>query len=73
MPPSGLGAGLVRYWARDPFAQEAPASLPELLDGIARPSAQLGVTVEAPASLFGIAALDVPEDLVEVEATAVLD
>ncbi|WP_250037900.1 RidA family protein [Paractinoplanes maris] len=50
-----------------------PERMPELLDGIARASAKLGVTVEAPASLFGIAALDVPEHLVEVEATAVLD
>ena len=50
-----------------------PDRMPELLDGIARASAQLGVTIEAPASLFGIAALDVPEHLVEVEATAVLE
>jgi hypothetical protein len=47
--------------------------MPELLDGIARASARLGVTIAAPASLFGIAALDVPEHLVEVEAVAVLD
>nr|WP_221381267.1 RidA family protein [Actinoplanes polyasparticus] len=50
-----------------------PDRMPELLDGIARASARLGVTIEAPASLFGIAALDVPEHLVEVEATAVLE
>ncbi len=50
-----------------------PALMPELLDGIARASARLGVTIAAPASLFGIAALDVPEHLVEVEAVAVLD
>ena len=50
-----------------------PDRMPELLDGIARASAKLGVTPAAPASLFGIVALDLPEHLVEVEATAVLD
>jgi enamine deaminase RidA (YjgF/YER057c/UK114 family) len=50
-----------------------PEQMPLLLDGIARASARLGVTIAAPASLFGIVALDVPEHLVEVEATAVLD
>jgi enamine deaminase RidA (YjgF/YER057c/UK114 family) len=50
-----------------------PALMPELLDGIARAAARLGVTIAAPASLFGIAALDVPEHRVEVEAVAVLD
>ncbi|MBU2671019.1 RidA family protein [Actinoplanes bogorensis] len=50
-----------------------PELMPSLLDGIARASAELGVTIEAPASLFGIVALDVPEHLVELEATAVLD
>jgi enamine deaminase RidA (YjgF/YER057c/UK114 family) len=50
-----------------------PDRMPELLDGIARASAKLGITPAAPASLFGIVALDTPEHLVEVEATAVLD
>lgn len=50
-----------------------PEKMPVLLDGIARAAAKLGVTPAAPASLFGIVALDVPEHLVEVEATAVLD
>ncbi|WP_067502708.1 RidA family protein [Actinoplanes sp. TFC3] len=49
-----------------------PALMPELLDGIARASARLNVTIAAPASLFGIVALDIPEHLVEVEAVAVL-
>lgn len=51
----------------------APERMPELLEGIARASVKLGTTPMAPVSLFGIAALDVPEHLVEVEATAVLD
>ncbi|MFI7027065.1 RidA family protein [Micromonospora sp. NPDC049900] len=50
-----------------------PGLMPQVLDGIARASAKLGVTIEAPASLFGIVALDVPEHLVEIEATAVID
>ena len=50
-----------------------PELMPQVLDGIARASAKLGVTIEAPASLFGIVALDVPEHLVEIEATAVID
>jgi enamine deaminase RidA (YjgF/YER057c/UK114 family) len=50
-----------------------PDRMPELLDGIARASTKLGITPLAPASLFGIVALDVLEHLVEVEATAVLD
>ncbi|MEW2384524.1 RidA family protein [Micromonospora sp. NPDC047707] len=50
-----------------------PERMPVLLDGIARAAATLGVTPAAPASLFGIVALDMPEHLVEVEATAVLD
>ncbi|NJP32642.1 RidA family protein [Micromonospora thermarum] len=50
-----------------------PEKMPILLDGIARAAAKLGATPAAPASLFGIVALDVPEHLVEVEATAVLD
>ncbi|MFI5496737.1 RidA family protein [Actinoplanes sp. NPDC051859] len=50
-----------------------PAKMPQLLDGIARARTRLGITVNPPASLFGIVALDVPEHLVEIEATAVLD
>ncbi|MEU8632667.1 RidA family protein [Amycolatopsis sp. NPDC048633] len=49
-----------------------PDKMPALLDGIARGSAKLGTTAKPPASLIGVAALDVPEHLVEVEATAVL-
>ncbi|MEU9187258.1 RidA family protein [Streptomyces sp. NPDC048484] len=51
----------------------APDKMPLLLEGIARAAAKLGITPMAPATLIGVAALDVPEHLVEVEATAVLD
>ncbi|MFE2477619.1 RidA family protein [Streptomyces sp. NPDC001194] len=50
-----------------------PDKMPLLLEGIARASAKLGVVPVPPASLLGVAALDVPEHLVEIEATAVLD
>lgn len=50
-----------------------PDMMPLLLDGIGRAAGKLGVTPAAPASLFGIVTLDVPEHLVEVEAVAVLD
>jgi enamine deaminase RidA (YjgF/YER057c/UK114 family) len=50
-----------------------PDKMPLLLDGIARASAKLGVTPVPPATLVGVSALDVPEHLVEVEVTAVID
>lgn len=50
-----------------------PDKMPQFLDGVARASAKLGVTPVSPGTLIGVAALDVPEHLVEVEATAVLD
>ncbi|MFI8100638.1 RidA family protein [Streptomyces sp. NPDC086023] len=50
-----------------------PDKMPLLLDGISRAAAKLGVTPVPPATLIGVAALDVPEHLVEIEATAVLD
>lgn len=50
-----------------------PDKMPSLLQGIARAAAKLGVTPVPPATLLGVAALDVPDHLVEIEATAVLD
>ncbi|MFJ9154021.1 RidA family protein [Streptomyces sp. NPDC102270] len=50
-----------------------PDRMPQLLEGISRAAAKLGVTPVPPATLLGVAALDVPDHLVEVEATAVLD
>jgi len=44
-----------------------------MMDGIGRAFATLGVAPVPPATLLGISALDVPEHLVEVEATAVID
>ncbi|MFF2720302.1 RidA family protein [Streptomyces sp. NPDC058011] len=47
--------------------------MPRFLEGAARAAARLGVTPVPPGTLVGVAALDVPEHLVEIEATAVLD
>ncbi|MFE5974573.1 RidA family protein [Streptomyces sp. NPDC056460] len=47
--------------------------MPLLLEGIDRAAARLGITPVPPATLIGVAALDVPEHLVEIEATAVVD
>ncbi|MFD3804851.1 RidA family protein [Streptomyces sp. NPDC058611] len=50
-----------------------PDKMPLFLEGVARAAAKLGGTPVPPGTLVGVAALDVPEHLVEVEATAVLD
>ncbi|MGW5262764.1 RidA family protein [Microbispora sp. NPDC004025] len=50
-----------------------PAKMPLLLEGIGRAAAKLGSAPVPPATLVGVAALDVPEHLVEVEATAVVE
>ncbi|MGW1992041.1 RidA family protein [Embleya sp. NPDC001921] len=50
-----------------------PDKLPRFLEGVSRAAAKLGGTPVPPGTLLGVAALDVPEHLVEVEAIAVLD
>ncbi|MFE7583004.1 RidA family protein [Streptomyces gardneri] len=50
-----------------------PGKMSQLMDGIARAATKLGVTPVPPGTLLGVAALDVPEHLVEIEATAVID
>lgn len=50
-----------------------PDQMPLLMEGLGRAAAKLGVTATPPASLLGIAALDVPDHMVEIEATAVID
>ncbi|MBT2227795.1 RidA family protein [Nonomuraea sp. NEAU-A123] len=50
-----------------------PDKMTPLLEGISRAAAKLGVTSAPPATLIGVAALDVPDHLVEIEATAILD
>ncbi|MQA34716.1 RidA family protein [Modestobacter roseus] len=47
--------------------------MPAFLEGVARASADLGVTPAAPASLIGVSVLFDPDFLVEVQVTAVLD
>lgn len=50
-----------------------PDKMPLLLEGMSRAAARLGTTPVPPATLLGVAALDVPDHLVEIEAVAVLD
>ena len=50
-----------------------PDKMPLLREGVARAAAKLGVTPVKPITLLGVAALDEPDLLVEVEATAVID
>lgn len=50
-----------------------PDKMPSLLEGISRAAAKLGLTPVPPATLIGVAALDIPDHLVEIEATAILD
>ncbi|MEV3928252.1 RidA family protein [Streptomyces sp. NPDC049944] len=50
-----------------------PDKMPQFLDGVDRASAKLGATPVPPGTLLGVASLDVPEHLVEVEAVAVID
>lgn len=50
-----------------------PDKMPAFLAGVARAAERLGETPVPPGTLIGVAALDVPEHLVEVEAVAVLD
>ncbi|WP_052685419.1 hypothetical protein [Lentzea aerocolonigenes] len=46
--------------------------MPELLKGIENAMARVGEAVKPPATLIGVATLDLPEHLVEVEATAII-
>ncbi|OCC13888.1 RidA family protein [Streptomyces sp. PTY087I2] len=50
-----------------------PEKMPQFMEGVTRAAARLGTTPVAPGTLVGVAALDIPDHLVEVEATAVLD
>ncbi|RAS70998.1 enamine deaminase RidA (YjgF/YER057c/UK114 family) [Lentzea atacamensis] len=49
-----------------------PDKMPELLKGIENAMARVGETAKPPATLIGVAALDVPEHLVEIESIAVI-
>jgi enamine deaminase RidA (YjgF/YER057c/UK114 family) len=49
-----------------------PDKMPALLKGIENAMARVGETAKPPATLIGVAALDVPEHLVEIEAVAVV-
>ncbi len=49
-----------------------PDKMPELLKGIENALTRVGENAKPPATLIGVATLDVPEHLVEIEATAVI-
>ncbi|MFH8796514.1 RidA family protein [Streptomyces sp. NPDC017941] len=49
-----------------------PEKMPLFLEGAARAAERLGGAPVPPGTLVGVAALDVPDHLVELEATAVL-
>jgi enamine deaminase RidA (YjgF/YER057c/UK114 family) len=49
-----------------------PDKMPDLLKGIGNAMSEVGETAKPPATLIGVAALDVPEHLVEIEAVAVI-
>ncbi|MER7761663.1 RidA family protein [Streptomyces sp. NPDC097619] len=71
---AGAGASFADVVKLTVYAVDwAPEKMPLLMDGIGRAAARLGTVPVPPATLIGVAALDVPEHLVEVEATAVLD
>ncbi|MGP3998779.1 RidA family protein [Streptomyces sp. 8N706] len=50
-----------------------PDKMPLFLEGVTRAAAKLGATPVPPGTLLGVAALDVPDHLVEIEATAIID
>lgn len=50
-----------------------PDKMPAFLEGVSRAAAKLGGTPVPPGTLLGVAALDIPDHLVELEATAVID
>ncbi|MFG3702598.1 RidA family protein [Micromonospora sp. NPDC047620] len=50
-----------------------PDKMPLFLAGATRAFEKLGITPAPPATLLGVAALHVPEHLVEIEATAVIE
>lgn len=49
-----------------------PDKMPLFLEGLDRATKKLGVIPVAPATLLGVAALHIPEHLVEIEAIAVI-
>jgi enamine deaminase RidA (YjgF/YER057c/UK114 family) len=50
-----------------------PDKMPLFLEGVTRAAAKLRVTPVPPGTLLGVAALDIPAHLVEIEATAIMD
>ncbi|WP_330288980.1 RidA family protein [Streptomyces sp. NBC_00576] len=51
----------------------SPDKMPVLLEGVSRAAKKLGITPVPPVTLVGVVTLDIPDHLVEIEATAVID
>ncbi|WP_017541513.1 RidA family protein [Nocardiopsis halophila] len=51
----------------------SPDLMPAFQEGVERAAKALGSAPVPPVSVIGVAALDVPDHLVEIEATAVID
>ncbi|MEU1519911.1 RidA family protein [Streptomyces sp. NPDC005811] len=49
-----------------------PEKMPAFMEGVTRAAGRLGITATPPVTLLGVAALHIPEHLVEIEATAIL-
>ncbi|WTW95898.1 RidA family protein [Streptomycetaceae bacterium NBC_01309] len=71
---SGVGASFADVAKLTVYVVDwTPDKMPLLLDGIARAAQALGMIPVPPGTLIGVASLDVPEHLVEVEVTAVVE
>ena len=55
------------------FVDWTPDKMSQFVDGVARASAELGITALPPLTGIGVAALAGPDHLVEVEAIAVIE
>ena len=67
----GLPTNLARL--RLDVVDMTPDEMPMVMEGVGRRTARLGSPPPVPATLIGVTALDVPEHLVEIEATTMLD
>ncbi|WP_416979104.1 RidA family protein [Streptomyces sp. T028] len=71
---AGVGAGFDDVTRLTVYVVDwTPQKMPAFVAGVTRAATRLGVTATPPATLLGVAALHVPEHLVEIEAMAILD
>ncbi|UUN30873.1 RidA family protein [Streptomyces sp. FIT100] len=71
---AGIGAGFDDVAKLTVYVVDwTPDKMPLLIEGITRAATTLSTAHTPPATLIGVAALDTPEHLIEIEATAVID